>query len=537
MALGPVDKERRILPRLSPSRRAMAAGELASVSNKSVPRQEDPYFSERLSQWKSERDIGVAAELVAVGQAHSQEPSILDAAREVAAAPQFQGTPIGNAARHLLGWKVSLPGDFQPQQKAGPLDKAAIRAELARARQLVHGYPRHSLAWSDLARLYAVLGQDEKAQRAFDIALSLAPSSRFLLRTVARYHVHLDRKDRALRLLRDADATRFDPWLMSAEVAVSQSAGVASKFASRAFKELERGNWSPRSTSELRGSLATLLLSDGVAGKARQAFRESLVDPTENAVAQAQWATDKTSGLVVPANVLNIPQNFETHALRSQSLGQWQNAVDACWDWANYEPTSSRPMSHGSYVSALAFLDGQMTLKFAERGLEIDPDSAVFMNNKAVGLARMMRLDEAAETLQGALVKKTKSRGQHIFFLATMGLIFFRGGDPESGRQFYERAIELARPPIDPSLQSLALWHLAREEAAYSLPTLDKTVARARAASKPWKGAAEIALFEKQIAALRKTEPLPIRNLPDRERKDLIALELSEFARKEDERL
>jgi tetratricopeptide (TPR) repeat protein len=536
MALGPVDSERRILPRLSPSRRAMGNGELASASNRSTPIEDDPFFAERVRLWRTDRDIGVGAELVAMGQAHSKEPSVLDAAREVALVEQLRSTPIGRAARELLGLPVDTAEEVQPQRHSGPLNIAAIRAAAASARRHAFMYPHHSFAWSDLGRYYAVLGENAKAQRAFDIALSLAPNNRFLLRNAARLHVHFGQKDRALRLLRDSDATRYDPWLMSAEVAVSQSAGTSSKMASRAFRELERADWSPHSTSELRGSLATLLLNDGSVSKARKSFRQSLKDPTENAVAQAQWATDKTSGLVVPADALAVPQNFETHALRARSLGNWSGAIQACWHWANYEPTSSRPMSLGSHVAALA-LDGQSALEFAERGLAIDQDSAMFMNNKAVGLALLMRPDEAVQAIREALTKKDRSPGQHIFLLATMGLIFFRAGEPESGRQFYERAIEMARPPIDPSIQSYALWHLAREEAAYKSSTLDATVERAREASKPWKNSSEVQLFEKSVAALRKSDPLPVGMLTAREKQNEIALQLSEFARQQDERL
>jgi tetratricopeptide (TPR) repeat protein len=270
MTFGPPDKERRILPRLSPSRRAMESGELASTSHNSPVVADDPYFIERVFQWKEGHDLGVGAELVAIGTAYPKEPAVLDAAREIAASAQFAGTPVDKAARRLLGWKSTDSRNLDSSSKAGPLDRVKLHSEVAMTRQRVWRFPRHSFAWSDLGRLYAVLGQHEKAEKTFNVALSLSPNNRFLLRTTARFYVHLDQKDRALRLLRNADITRYDPWLMSAEVAVSQSAGVSSKFAARGFKELDTGHWNAHSTSELRGSLATLLLRDGAASKARK---------------------------------------------------------------------------------------------------------------------------------------------------------------------------------------------------------------------------------------------------------------------------
>lgn len=127
----------------------------------------------------------------------------------------------------------------------------------------MHLHPRNAYAWVDLARLYTILGQTSSADRAIRIAISLAPEDRFVLRSAARYFVHMDDPQAPQRLLNGARATRGDPWLIAAEVSVSQVAKRRSLTASIGQRGLDHSQWAPRSSSELAGALGTLLLEDG----------------------------------------------------------------------------------------------------------------------------------------------------------------------------------------------------------------------------------------------------------------------------------
>jgi hypothetical protein len=49
----------------------------------------------------------------------------------------------------------------------------------------------------------------------------LAPNHRFALRSAARFFLHVGKPDDAQTILRRSEATRRDPWLMAAEIAVS----------------------------------------------------------------------------------------------------------------------------------------------------------------------------------------------------------------------------------------------------------------------------------------------------------------------------
>src|SRR6185295_6008504 len=81
--------------------------------------------------------------------------------------------------------------------------------------------PRNAFVWSDLARLYVLVGLRDQAERAMQVALSLAPFDRFIVRSAARFFLHSSNPDRSLQILRRNERTKLDPWLMAAELAFS----------------------------------------------------------------------------------------------------------------------------------------------------------------------------------------------------------------------------------------------------------------------------------------------------------------------------
>ena len=63
---------------------------------------------------------------------------------------------------------------------------------------------RAPFSWCDLALAYASLGRYDKARRALQVAQSLAPQNRFILRSVVRLEHHTDNLDKALAIRRGA---------------------------------------------------------------------------------------------------------------------------------------------------------------------------------------------------------------------------------------------------------------------------------------------------------------------------------------------
>ena len=500
MSISQPDAERRLLPRWRPSEATIFAGELASASTVEKEREPDAHFEERKLEWDRERSIEVAAELVAsgivLGRLNEGEPAV----RMLADNASDANPSIRAVARRALAERAVAPPESLGLQP-GRLDPTPIYSHISALRRHVHLHPRDAYAWVDLARLYTILGQTPSANRTIRVALELAPEDRFVLRSAARYLVHVDDPQAAQRLLNGARATRVDPWLIAAEISVAQVAKRRSVTASIGQRGLDHSQWAPRSSSELAGALATLLLEDGAMQKARQLFRRSLEDPTENAIAQAQWASQQSLGLIVPAPLLNRPATYEARALRARLEGLWDAAIARSWEWTEFEPTSSRPLMMGSYVAGVVFGDGATVLEFAERGLYAEPHNASLLNNKAVGLAYLGRVSEAAIILAKVVIDSSPNFTQPALY-ATTGLLAFRGGNPVTGREFYERAASHPYTQRDRSVRILALWHLALEEARALTDQADAAVARAERASKDSK-LAEVAALRKRLDEIK----------------------------------
>ncbi len=497
MSISQPDAQRRLLPRWQPSDATIAAGELVTTGSRSRAPLEDAHFEERKLEWERDRSIEVAAELVASGIVLNRTVEVEPAARLLADHLSDVSPTLRELAQRALGAPVTTPsGTFS--RRPGRLDPTSLYAGISALRRHAHQHPRDAYAWIDLARLYTILGQNAKAQHAIDIALALAPEDRFVLRATARFFVHIDKPDIAQRQLLQARATTSDPWLIAAEIAVSQVAQRRSQTASLGQRALKQNQWSPRSTSELAGSVATLLLEDGSTQKARQLFRTSLEDPTENAIAQAQWATQRTSGLFVPAKLLEQPTTYEARALRERTEGRWDEAIASSWNWAEYEPTSTRSLIMGSYVAAVAFGDGTAVLEFTDRGLCAEPHNIMLLNNKAVGLAYLGRVADSVEVLRPVVIESSPQISQPALY-ATAGLLRFRLGEVEKGRQLYEKALGLPYARRDPGVRILALWHLAIEENRARTEQAEAAVARAERASKDVK-LAEVDALRKRLA-------------------------------------
>lgn len=504
MSISQPDADRRLLPRWRPSKATISAGELASASTVEKKSEPDAHFEERKREWDHERSIEVAAELVASGIVLGRLDEVEPAVRMLADNASDATSSIRALARRALGKHPTVPTE-PPRLGPGRLDPTAIYSRISALRRHVLLHPRDAYAWVDLARLYTILGQTERADRGIQIAIGLAPEDRFVLRSAARYLVHRDDPQAAQRLLNRARATRADPWLIAAEIAVSQVAKRRSQTASIGQRGLDHSLWAPRSSSELAGALGTLLLEDGATQKARQFFRRSLEDPTENAIAQAQWASQRTSGLIVPAPLLNQPTTYEARALRARLDGRWNVAVSSSWEWADFEPTSTRPLMMGSYVASVVYGDGSTVLDFSERGLDAEPHNPCLLNNKAVGLAYLGRVSEAVAILAKVVIDASPQFIQPALY-ATTGLLAFRAGNFATGRELYERAASHPYTKRDRDVRILALWHLALEEARARTDQAEAAAARAEHASRNTK-LAEVAALRKRVERAKSEVP------------------------------
>lgn len=446
-------QDRRIVPRW---RDFKTTGELRELegtgsATKRELETEDREFKEKLHRWTSEHNAPSATELVGLALLFRREAEARDAAEFLLSDGSDARELSKRLAQHVLGHRSAM---FETQLPA--------REMVKRLRRRLRDQPRNPVAWVELSRQHAILGDHAKARSAMRSAVGLVDSNRYVLRSAVRLFVHLDEFDEALHVLRGRDATPFDPWLLSAEIATSSVAGQSSRLVKRARNILGDQAHDARQTSELASALATLDLIHGSHTAARKLFRRSLLDATDNSVAQASWASRRLQRLDLSEDNLAGPRSFEARALELASKSEWGHALDQCQDWFTDEPYSTRAAIYGSYLASTTVQDFTLAERFARNGLNANPKDPVLLNNLAVALACQGRVDEARKTLS-SIDQSSLSGDQRMVGLATEGLINFRQGNLAEGRSRYEAALELAKRESS-SLHVLALMHYLREE-------------------------------------------------------------------------
>lgn len=451
----PPSDDRRIIPRWRSLTASLARGELdplvISRADSSGDAQE--VLARRAAEFDRDGGRVYASELVAAALVLGPSKSALDAARRLGGG-DLAATPMARRVAELLTHETE-------EDVVRPRTDVVDQDHAARKRLLRFGLranPRNALRWADVARLYTIDGRPREASRAMKVALALSPKNRYVLRSAVRLRLHAREPDAALAILSRNSRTKHDPWLLAAEIAVADLADQRSHNVRRAQAMMDAGQFSDFELSELAGALGTLELDAGDHRQARKLFRRALVAPTDNAVAQAEWAAPRL-GLEVGEEPLAERTSWEARALVAQRAGDPKSASDEAWGWLDDQPFASRPAAFGSYAAS-SHRDFGRGLEFARRGIVANPDEFLLRNNAAFCLLSMNRLEEAEHHL--AAIKRAELKPHDRAVLtATLGLYHYRRGDAEAGRELYQDAIRMTR---DPSVRTLATIMLAREE-------------------------------------------------------------------------
>lgn len=476
--------DRKVLPIWDDS---AVSGSLAE--NSSIKTQTTTFSSESLTEkltleLKYSDNVGVAVELLNVASIEHKDKALTLAASRVIKESGLP-FPIMKMAREILG----------------EIEEKPQHSEFFKIRNLrshLNQQPRNVLAWVDLAREHVVLGNSTQAERAMTIALGLAPNHRWVTRVASRLFIHIDLIDKSHYLLINHPGIRTDPWIASAELAVSQLSGRTSKNINASKKLLESGI-NPKHTAELASSLGTLELSAGANKKAKNYFRSSLVDPNRNALAQAKWveqAHDLKAGVIITNEQMETAH--EAKAWENYIKGDIEKALFYCMEWYESEPYSSKPPMLATYLSAL--MDNyDATIDVANQGLKTNGDNSTLKLNKAyaeiakIGLDNQRTIDEHIILSWISLFKDTirKEKDNIAHASANMGMLCYRIGYLENGRDWYNHAESVCKKEGLETYAMCAIYH-ARE---------------AIIAKAPW--AEEVYLFAKNLLSKTTGPELP----------------------------
>jgi hypothetical protein len=283
------------------------------------------------------------------------------------------------------------------------------------------------------------------------VALSIAPNDRTVIRAAIRLLVHLDRAEEAFEYLRRHPRTKVDPWLLSQDASVGQILKKTPSFLSKSRRMLRENSIAPGHLTELASAIGSLDVGD-LKG-ARKLHRFSLIDPTDNVVAQVEWLRQRD--LALPSAQTNtMPGAVEARFLSALREGDWPLALDYAFEWQEDEPYSPRPALAGSFLATSVLPAYELGSAFANAGLRADPSDALLLNNLVVAKARDNQVPEAMRIFSRV---RPNDRLQTYIYLATRGLLRYATGDESGGIDDYRQAAKLAEG-VAPDLVVEASW-------------------------------------------------------------------------------
>jgi tetratricopeptide (TPR) repeat protein len=418
-----------------------------------------------IADWEQNRSISFAGDLISAALVSGNLAAARDASEFVVSSPGEDVPQLRALARRVLG------NELRTQPKiAVNLDLSCGRAlqgspEISLARKRLRNYPSDAVLWMDLAYFYAGRGLPKKAERAVRIALNLAPGNRFILRSAARFFIHIDRPDVAHDLIRRAPAYKGDPWLLAAEISVAQVARRTPWSVRESFSLLAAEKFGPHQLSELSSALGTLEFHSGNSNKAKKLFRRSLIQPNDNSLAQARRIWPDVWGTPADFNVdqFKIDRPFEAQAYEALGREDWVTAFFASLEWLADQPFSSEPVRLASYLASTVFEDFERAEALLNFGLVANPEYQVLRVGLAFCYASTGRRNEAYSELAQIKVPGAEDWvGAAVE--ANYGLLAFRGGNVEAGRKHYGAAVRMADLIEDKRTKLSALVYWANEE-------------------------------------------------------------------------
>lgn len=336
---------------------------------------------------------------------------------------------------------------LQVQGNGNSLKNNFVIPDISIIRQKLKNSPHDPLLWLSLARLYTLNGlgktKSKTAIRAVQTAVTLAPNDRYILRCAARFFLHIDEAEQAVWILAKSPRSITDPWLASTLVASREIAGMK-HHAIKSFNSiLYDDNWSHRAKAELASSLGGLAIDSGNIKLGKKMFREALIKPNENVLAQTIW-TQQNRGVVLstkPIELNNVDKTFEARALEFKQEGNWSGMFEMCNFWQIDEPYSTRPASLGSHSALIVRENIDQAIGLLKRSSVANPNDAMLINNLTFANAISGDLSEASLSLE-KLSKLKYSENDSYVFNATAGLIYFRNNQVDLGRELYNSSIE-----------------------------------------------------------------------------------------------
>jgi hypothetical protein len=451
--MNPLGLKRDIIPIWKPSYEAAKSPELLPVKRPYAKEELESQSESVLSDFLNNKSLGTAADLLNV--------SILEGKTELSIL----------AAKYVMDSRDKLPALEAVSRKVlglEPLESPFTHPnEIAALRSRLINTPQNPLAWVDLARAYTVINERDKSEKAMWVALRYSNNHRWISRMAARLFVHFDELGMAHRVLLSNENLRSDPWLLSTELAVARLASRPLKNWNQA-KKLVTSSMSPIHLSELSSSIATSEILSGADKKARALFKQSLIAPTSNSLAQVKWADRSFKlgfGRQIEDSLAHTANAHEAKYWEAYEKKNMQLALKYANEWWKEEPYSVSPPRAITYLASIVN-DMPLLLKVANAGLKANPGDVTLKLNYLFGQISTLgyvssvdknTLEKVTRTLRAIMHGSDKNEAAHA--IANIGMLAYRTGEFELGRIYYDHAETYYEKTKNPSQLFLLINH------------------------------------------------------------------------------
>jgi tetratricopeptide (TPR) repeat protein len=426
--------------------------------------------------WKNNKTIGVAADLINNSFVSNDLYSV-----ELQEAIAFIEKKKSEASKPLLSLISGIKKELNPvladsnkileknidsinEFKALSDDKL-LNKIISKTKKLTKDYLSNSIYWIELARLYTIKNQLEKANKCILIGLNLAPDNRFVLRSAVRFFIHTKQEDKAIYYLRKSNFIKDDPWLISAHIASSKIIGRYSPFIKNGINLITSKNYSNFDLTELSSSIGTLELESGSFKKSKNYLDLSISSPNDNSLAQFEWLSNKEKRLTFnPSQFGQVKNPFEAFAYKDLQRGQFEASFYNCINWYLDIPFTKRPLMLGSYL-AILIEDYEASIILCLIGLRSSKNEIGFINNIIFALCMKGSFDEIPKyfPLINKSLLNSATDEEKITIQATIGLYYMRIGNTEEGKSFYKEAIKNSEKISNKYYYKLAVINYTRE--------------------------------------------------------------------------
>ncbi|MEX2604751.1 MAG: hypothetical protein WD361_11130 [Gracilimonas sp.] len=434
--------DRILIPRWRDFQKTTNTGELSSLSNPNRNFDFEKKIKQKIDQWEKNKNTQDAIYIVNQSITTNTTKLATEPAKYLLKNKKLISKPLTKLCESIIEGKESINNN-STVEKISQIN-GLIQSKISDIRRSISFNERNPIKWVELSRWHLVNGHFERAERAMLVAINLAPTNRYVVRSAVRFFIHKDNRFRtqeepslkkAKKILSESQRLKNDPWLISAEIVVSDLLGKTSNFIKKGQDLIRSDNFSKFDLTELASTIGTEELKSGSYKNSFHLFAKSLLDPTENAIAQAEWASHHLTDLEINYAIRNPHEALAKHYKHNDEL---EKAYEEGLLWCIDQPFSSDPAIFTSDIATDTYPPEKAYTLF-DFGLRSNPDNFTLLNNKAYLKACELH-GEDAEIILSKIAQDSLDPKEKTIYTATKGMIAYSKGYFEKGNSLYENA-------------------------------------------------------------------------------------------------